>query len=399
MHSTLKMLSACLALVEDDIDWASSCSHGRVPALLIERLEQIRSRAVLVQLIAEVALSHIASVEQPVILRGTSRDDRANVAKRLPILTRRERHDHDSTEETAVTELINFPAPTSDHTVPAAPRPASGSAPTWPALAELGLGGERLEVRRKSIGGSDANIILSGDRDRIYRLWQEKRALIEPEDLSGKISVMLGSWTEAFNRQWYERLTGNRIIGAGTALTCPRHGWRTCTLDGIVEKGSAVFEAKHTNAFVKNEEVLERYMPQLQHNMAVANADRAILSVIFGNARYETFEVASDWLYQLDLFKAEKSFLDAVLSGKPPVAAPPPPAPRPVATRELSFQGNNAWASAAADWLENFSAAKAHAAACKSLKELIDEDVARAFGHGIEAKRSKAGAITIRTLA
>ena len=42
-----------------------------------------------------------------------------------------------------------------------------------------------------------------------------------------------------------------------------------------------------------------------------------------------------------------------------------PPAPRPVATRELSFEGNNAWASAAADWLETGKAAKTHASACK----------------------------------
>ena len=74
------------------------------------------------------------------------------------------------------------------------------------------------------------------------------------------------------------------------------------------------------------------------------------------------------------------------------------PCPAPVATRELSFEGNNAWASAAADWLETNQAAKTHASACKTLKELLEEDVSRAFGHGIEAKRSKAGAITIKEL-
>ena len=64
--------------------------------------------------------------------------------------------------------------------------------------------------------------------------------------------------------------------------------------------------------------------------------------------------------------------------------------------RLVYSSGIHAWASAAADWLETGKAAKTHAAACKTLKELLDEDVSRAFGHGIEAKRSKAGAITIR---
>lgn len=187
-----------------------------------------------------------------------------------------------------------------------------------------------------------------------------------------------------------------RRAGQGAHLSTYR--WRKCTLDGVLERTGAVFEAKHTNAFVKAGDVLERYMPQLQHNMAVSGADRAILSVIFGNAKYEMFEIASDWLYQLDLLKAEKAFWNAVLSGEPPVAVSAPPAPRPVATRELRLDGNNAWASAAADWLENNRAAKTHASACKTIKALIDDDVARAFGHGIEAKRSKSGAISIREL-
>jgi hypothetical protein len=160
-----------------------------------------------------------------------------------------------------------------------------------------------------------------------------------------------------------------------------------------------VWEAKHTNAFAKPEEILERYMPQLQHNMAVTNADRAILSVIFGNHKYEILEVAADWLYQLDLMEAELKFWDCVLMGREPVAAPPLPSPKPVGVREVSLQGNNAWASAAVDWLENREAAKRHSASCTQIKLMVEDDVGRAFGHGIEAKRSKSGAISIRETA
>lgn len=268
----------------------------------------------------------------------------------------------------------------------------------WPPLASLVLTPEALDSRARGIGGSDANVILSGDQDRILRLWREKRGEVAPEDLSCKLSVVLGSWTESLNRQWYEKLSGERVIGCGRPVTCSEYRWRKCTLDGHVERTSAVFEAKHTNAFAKPEEVLERYMPQLQHNMAVTKAERAVLSVIFGNARYEMIEVAADWLYQSDLLKAEKAFWNAVLSGEPPVVMAPPPVPRPMATRELCFEGNNAWASAAADWLEHHQAARAHASACKTIKELVDDDVNRAFGHGIEARRNKAGAVSIREI-
>lgn len=268
--------------------------------------------------------------------------------------------------------------------------------PEWPSLEGLRMADDEAEQRRTGIGGSDANIILSGDRERILALWREKRGETGAPDLGTNLAVMLGSWTEAFNRQWYERVSGGRVDRVNVRLACPTNPWRRCTLDGFVTEQDAVWEAKHTNAFAKADEVLERYMPQLQHNMAVARVERAVLSVIYGNHKYELFEVASDWVYQIELLNAEADFWDCVLTGREPVPAPPPAAPRPVGVREVCLDGNNAWASAAVDWLENRGPAKLHAAACTLIKGLVEDDVARAFGHGIEAKRSKSGAITIR---
>jgi hypothetical protein len=137
-------------------------------------------------------------------------------------------------------------------------------------------------------------------------------------------------------------------------------------------------------------------MPQLQHNMAVAKAERAILSVIFGNHKWETFQVEVDWLYQEDLLIAETRFWDCVRTGERPVAAPVPQAPKAVGVREVSFEGNNGWASAAVDWLTHKQAAKIHASAGSLIRGLMEDDVSRGFGHGIEARRSKSGAVTIR---
>jgi predicted phage-related endonuclease len=269
----------------------------------------------------------------------------------------------------------------------------------WPALANLRLSDRERRLRAEGIGGSDANVILSREGDRIRDLWREKRGEASPPDLSDKLSVMLGCWTEAFNRQWYEQLSGEHVTETGKSFACARYDWRRCTIDGLIEATGAIWEAKHTSAFAKPDEVLERYMPQLQHNMAVVGVDRAILSVIFGNHRFEIFEVAADWLYQVELLDAEQHFWDCVQTGREPMAVEPPPAPRPIGTREICLEGNNAWASAAFDWLTHREAAKVHASACTSIKSLVDEDVSRAFGHGIEAKRSKSGAITIREVA
>lgn len=164
----------------------------------------------------------------------------------------------------------------------------------WPALEEIGLSPSEVEARRSGLGGSDANVILSGDPDRIIGLWTVKRGEAPAEDLSAKLPVMLGSWTETFNRRWYERDTGHLVSDVGKRLVCAQHSWRSCTLDGYVPVLGAVWEAKHTSAFTSSNEVVERYMPQLQHNMAVGQAERAVLSVIFGNAKWEVFEIAAD---------------------------------------------------------------------------------------------------------
>ena len=49
-------------------------------------------------------------------------------------------------------------------------------------LATLGLSAEAIAARRHSIGGSDANTIMSGDEARIIRLWQEKRGEVPGDD-------------------------------------------------------------------------------------------------------------------------------------------------------------------------------------------------------------------------
>jgi hypothetical protein len=270
---------------------------------------------------------------------------------------------------------------------------------SWPSLLDLSLSAREQQFRRGGVGGSDANIILSGKHDRIVALWREKRGEDAGPDLSNNLAAALGNWTETFNRHWYERLSGHRVSRVRQSIVSKSDKWRRCTLDGFVRDTGAIWEAKHTSAFATVDEVLHRYMPQLQHNMAVASVERAILSVIFGNHKYEVLEVASDWLYQLGLFEAERQFWQCVLTGEEPKCFSAPEPPKPIGVREVCLEGNNSWAAAAADWLDNREAAKKHSVACSTIKSLVEDDVRRAFGHGIEAKRSKSGAISIRELA
>ena len=63
--------------------------------------------------------------------------------------------------------------------------------------------------RKKGIGGSDAKKIMEGDW---FALWEEKTGRREGEDLSGILQVQLGSFTEDFNRFWFEKQTGLPVL-------------------------------------------------------------------------------------------------------------------------------------------------------------------------------------------
>ena len=65
----------------------------------------------------------------------------------------------------------------------------------WPQLEQVGLDDAQLRARTTGIGGSDANIIVGGDPERLIALWREKRGEGAHDDLSGVLPVMLGSWT------------------------------------------------------------------------------------------------------------------------------------------------------------------------------------------------------------
>jgi predicted phage-related endonuclease len=254
--------------------------------------------------------------------------------------------------------------------------------------------------RRHFIGGSDARIIIGADEGALIRLWREKRGEAEPEDLSGNLIVQLGVVTEPLNRHWYERNTGRTLKDIQRRVVHPVIKWMAATLDGMVEPGGAVFEAKFMLPWSFSEEgAAEKYMPQLQHNMWVTNATTAALSVITGGGKWVEIIVAADSLYQHLLLTAEKKFWRCVESGEPPrLFGVEPPRPRIEAIRVVDMSSSNSWAEFAGLFRQTRTAFLQHENAKTELKGLMPEDAKEAIGHGIRAKRSKSGAVSFDLL-
>ena len=163
--------------------------------------------------------------------------------------------------------------------------------------------------RRAFIGGSDAKFIMGEDEPALLRLWREKRGEVEPEDLSDVLIVQLGSATEDLNRRWYERNSGCAVKSVQKHIRHPVIKWMGATLDGMVEPSGAVFEAKFMLPWTFSEEAAAaKHMAQLQHNMWVANARSAVLSIITGGGKWVEMTIHADPLYQHLLLTAERKF-------------------------------------------------------------------------------------------
>jgi hypothetical protein len=219
---------------------------------------------------------------------------------------------------------------------------------------------------------------------------------VEPEDLSDNLIVQLGTVTEDLNRRWYERNTGHAIKQVQRRMQHPVHKWMAATLDGLVDPGGAVFEAKFMLPWTFSEEAAaEKHMAQLQHNMWVTASRTAVLSIITGGGKWVEMTISADPLYQHLLITAEKKFWRCVESGEPPcLFGVETPRPRVEAVRMVDMSSSNSWAEFAIVFCQTRAAYLEHDAARAELKKLMPDDAKEAIGHGVRAKRSKSGAIS-----
>jgi predicted phage-related endonuclease len=270
-----------------------------------------------------------------------------------------------------------------------------------PRALNVGLTKDDRALRRFSIGGSDANTLMSGDPTRILQLWRIKTGREEPPDLSNELRVVMGQWTEELNRHWFEKITGRAVTSEGKRRTRKGYAWMTVTLDGLTTTGDGapcVFEAKHVGPFNFDRERLRlSYMPQLAHQMCVVGVEYAMLSYFIGNDRWECVEVMRDPFYEAALVEIEEAFWRAVTEDREPAIKGYIPASpiQPGDLIEIDMTGRNEWADLAASYIETEPAARLHYTAGDGLKKMVPENASRCFGHGLEIKRDRRGSLRI----
>lgn len=154
-----------------------------------------------------------------------------------------------------------------------------------------------------TIGGTDANKLVEGEWRKLYEI---KKGIIEPDDLSEVFPVQLGIYTEKFNREWFEKQTGLTVKEMPTMMS-KDVPFARANLDGITSD-DAVFEAKHVSPFTIKD-VTNKYYPQVQHYMMVTGLASAYLCCIVGNSMQKIFQIERDDDFIAKLLYAETYFV------------------------------------------------------------------------------------------
>jgi hypothetical protein len=260
----------------------------------------------------------------------------------------------------------------------------------------IGMSAEDKASRMKSIGGSDAKIIMSGDQEAIERLWAEKRGESVPENLDDVMIVQLGNLTEPLNADFFEHEMDCEVTDEQKRIYY--HAWDKAhsSLDGLMRKTPdsepiAVVEFKFMFPFgFDKQKALEKYYAQCQHNMMVADLPLSYLSIITGAAQHVIIPVEQDLFYQIALLEAEKDFQDCVETGRTP-GVPTIEIPLVERIKVIDMSTNNEWVSLAFDLLSTKPAVDKHDKAKKKLKKLFPPDAKSATGKGVTINLSSDG--------
>lgn len=171
---------------------------------------------------------------------------------------------------------------------------------------------EWVELRNKTIGGSDAGAIAGlNPYQSAYSLWAEKTGKVKP--FEGNLKTEVGTYLEDFVAKLFERETGKKIRRRNCTVYNDDYPWAHANVDRVVVGENAVLEVKTTfnldyKRQLEKNEVPEAWYCQVMHYMAVCGYRKAYLAVLIDNSMFRWFEVFYDENEASTLMELEKAF-------------------------------------------------------------------------------------------
>ena len=180
---------------------------------------------------------------------------------------------------------------------------------------------EWLNIRRESIGGSDAAAIVGmNDHVSLYSLWcdKTKRTTDTPDNEAMRIGRDLEDYVAM---RWCEQ-TGKRVKRVNAILKREEYPFAHANVDRWIVGENAGLECKTTSILrlkdFKNGEYPQNYYAQCVHYMAITGADRWYLAILVLGKGFYHFTIERDDNEIEALMGAEKDFFELVTTDTPP---------------------------------------------------------------------------------
>jgi hypothetical protein len=272
----------------------------------------------------------------------------------------------------------------------------------------MALTAAQLAAREGKITASFAPQLMAGDLPAIHNKWLE---LIgdpswQPEDMTNNWPVYHGTVMEPHVIDWHERLTGVPLTRRGEVVVHPHRPNVCATLDCYRAFDQCVIDAKCPGAWMKLDDILAYYQPQLIVQRGCVECINASLLISHGGAAPHEYAITIDPDYEAKVWQRVDQFWRCVEMMIPPVetmALQPLTAPEEWRTVDLSRDGEinlHNWAPEMVlqlvTWNETRDNAVAHEFAREQIKALLPENVGVLRGAGLIVKRNRARAVSIK---
>jgi predicted phage-related endonuclease len=261
-------------------------------------------------------------------------------------------------------------------------------------------------LREYKTTASQVPIIMSGDTDKLIQLWRERIGEIEPEDLSTRWPVQLGSFCETFIADWHQRETGHELVRRQEFVQHPTLDYVSCTIDCYRPFDDTVLDVKVCNAWMSITDIVNYYAGQIRVQQACIGASRGALLLMHGSAEPHEYEVFSDEAYDKEMWGRIAAFQMCCDLLHPPAPLPkivPPEQYRSVDLEQLEKSAWPNWAHSIVPqllaWSETKTAADQHKLATDTIKALTPDDVGRISFSDLGVTRNRAGALSIKRVA
>lgn len=180
---------------------------------------------------------------------------------------------------------------------------------------------EWLELRRKSIGGSDASTILGVNKySSLYSLWLDKKGLAKETEETE--AMRQGTDLEDYVAKRFCEETGKKVRRKSQTIINPDYPHSHANVDRWVVGENAGLECKTTNSLNLRKfdagEFPPQYYAQCLHYMAITGADKFYLAVLIFGKDFKVFEIERDEEAITNLMKAEENFWYYVENDVPP---------------------------------------------------------------------------------